>query len=303
MSSMPKDSCTECKQVYRPVDLKTFFECDKHRICKACMGKQTLPSTRSNYEKCPICELSRRRLAAKVRSDLWAEARCKVHCKVCGAHENGQLMSCGHGYCTPCLRKLPRTALSRNLDGSMKSACPKCAKKASQEFREEARAAMLHAEDCARLERDARESRERVEDFRLLREFRAKPRKRQAPEVPTGPAPAPTASTASTASKPKAEVATLVASKGSKGAAAAPAPAAARKVSFNPMVEQKIITPLQRNKRRSLPPVVAGSTSRIAISATPSWLHSSHADSDLSEPITPVEKLRSYSRHWGVNSP
>ncbi|KAK3911189.1 Pre-mRNA-processing factor 31 [Frankliniella fusca] len=64
-----------------------------------------------------------------------------------------------------------------------------------------------------------------------------------------------------------------------------------RKVSFNPMVQQKIITPLQRNKRLSMPPAPQAASTSI----------NSHTDS--SEPITPVEKLRTFSRYWGVNSP
>ncbi|KAK3911190.1 Structural polyprotein [Frankliniella fusca] len=189
MSSKPIDTCTECMETVRASDIITFDECNKHRFCKGCLGKATTQSsTRSSHEKCPLCELSHRRLAVTVRCDLWAEAHAKVHCKGCGSHASGQRMTCGHGYCTPCLRKLPRSSLSRNLDGSMKSACQDCAKKAAEKFREEARSAMLHAEDIASRERDERESRERIEDLRLAREFRAKPRKRPAPSAPAAPA-------------------------------------------------------------------------------------------------------------------
>jgi len=295
MSCMPKDTCTECRQTHRAVDVHSFFECNKHRLCKECIRKQPPVRGQQNSDKCPICDLSRRRLGVVVRSDLEAEARVKVQCKVCNAYATGQNMKCGHGYCTPCLRTLPRTALSRNLDGSMKKACPDCEKKAAREHREELRYAMEQAEDSARLARDARESKERVEDVRLLREFRAKPRKRQAPKAPEA------AGAPSAIPKPVVKVAPRATATVS---AAAPAPSAAaaasRKVSFNPIVEQRAITPLSRpSSRRSLPPTIAGSGHPGPMSSTPSWLHKDHTE----EPKSPVEKLRTFSRHWGVNSP
>lgn len=307
MSSMPKDTCTECRQTKRSSEVTTYDMCNKHRLCKECVLKQPSVRTRATAVQCPVCELSRRRLAVTVRADLAREERSKVQCKVCDRYGPGTLMSCGHGYCPTCVRTLPKSALSRNLDGTIKRGCPDCEKKAAQEFREEARSAMQHAESCAMLERDAREHRERMEDIALLRA--TKPRKRQAPKapearpltVPKGP------DFACTAPKPKpsmkaapASAAPHLAAKPSGKKAHASGATVDRKVSFNPMVEHKIITPLQRNKRLSLPAAAGAGSS----SATARRLRSDH-HSDLSdcEPMSPVEKLRTFSRHWGVNSP
>lgn len=346
MSSAPLSACTECRTERRAADVRMFPMCHKHRVCKQCLtrlGARAQAAVRK--DSCPVCDESRRRVGAQVRTRIWTEEHMKLECVACGLFgPGGALMRCGHAYCMPCLRTQPRSLQSRNTHGDMAKGCHDCETAAAEELRGRARAARERADDEARARRDARELRELREGLRgglrvaaqAAAAAQARPKKRPAPKRPAPqPLTVPAASSSAENSADDGGVAKPDLaqrqphpdSTGNKenipcgGDCSTALDKNKKRVSFDPAVQQRLISPREpRHKRRSLPAVTSASAaggpssvpaffaasaaSGLRLHANSSWLHGAlaAAASAPSEPRTPVDAHRTF-RGWGIASP